>query len=181
MATVPVEDTLSAGTKILASWGNSDVRDAINFLLGVPRCKVQLSAAQSTGTTATFIAINWDAEAYDTDTMHDTVTNNSRVVATTAGLYHFCGTVGWNGNATGSRQVQFRTNAAGNPANGTAVHQVLIVAVNNNPNSVPFAFDLQMNATDYIEAFGWQSSGGSLALQTSVATTNLAARWVASS
>jgi len=48
-------------------------------------CRVYKSGSQSIGTTLT--AVNFDAESFDTDTMHDNVTNNTRITFTTAGKY----------------------------------------------------------------------------------------------
>jgi len=51
-----------------------------------PACRVYRSTSQSindnTSTTVTF-----DAEVFDTDTMHDLVTNTSRITIRTAGVY----------------------------------------------------------------------------------------------
>lgn len=45
--------------------------------------------------------LNFDSERFDTDTMHDNVTNNSRITFTTAGTYAFGGDVKWEGNSGG--------------------------------------------------------------------------------
>jgi hypothetical protein len=48
-------------------------------------CRVYKSWAQSISTTET--AITFDVESFDTDTMHDNVTNNTRITFTTAWKY----------------------------------------------------------------------------------------------
>lgn len=51
-----------------------------------PACRVYHNANQSiTNAVVTVVAFN--SERYDTDTMHDTATNNSRITIKTAGLY----------------------------------------------------------------------------------------------
>ena len=51
-----------------------------------PACRVYNNASQSIPHN-TLTAVTFNSERYDTDTMHDTVTNNSRITFTTAGLY----------------------------------------------------------------------------------------------
>ena len=51
-----------------------------------PACRVYHNANQSL-TNNTLTALAFNSERYDTDTMHDTVTNNSRITINTAGLY----------------------------------------------------------------------------------------------
>lgn len=51
-----------------------------------PACRVFHSAAQSVASGA-LAAVAFDSERFDTDTMHDTVTNNGRITFNTAGLY----------------------------------------------------------------------------------------------
>lgn len=57
----------------------------------------------------TFLA--FDSENFDTDTMHDLVTNNSRITFTTAGKYQITGCVEWDSNATGLRELFVEKNA----------------------------------------------------------------------
>ncbi len=60
--------------------------DAIIAMFDVPYCRVTRVAAQD-ATEDTDTAIAWDTEEADTDTMHSTVTNPSRITIATAGLY----------------------------------------------------------------------------------------------
>ena len=63
---------------------NTEVRDALDFLLDPPR----LWAYDASGlalANATTTLITFDSEIYDTDTMHSTSTNTSRCTFTTAG------------------------------------------------------------------------------------------------
>jgi hypothetical protein len=55
-------------------------------------CRVTKSTNQTIGATSDAI-ISWDTESYDTDSMHDNVTNNSRITATTAGRYFITTTI----------------------------------------------------------------------------------------
>jgi hypothetical protein len=109
---------------------------------------------------STWTAIAFQTEDFDTDSFHSTVTNNTRITIPSgkAGKYLFIGTGGLNsttGGATGRRflslykngsqivstQVEFTATAA-------AVMQLQTTAI------------LDLIATDYIEVFIFQSSGG---------------------
>jgi hypothetical protein len=115
------------------------------------------SIATSTSTTLVFNSEHWD-----TDTIHDTGTNNSRFVCKTAGKYSVQVSVEWAGNATGFRElwVRFTLAAGGNmiitdtglvPSTGSGA------MVQNTPARV---YDFAVN--DYIEVLTYQSSGGAL-------------------
>lgn len=77
--------TVSDGNVAPATWGNS-VKAALDYLANPPSCRVYHNAAQSLASAAV-AASAFNTERYDTDSMHDTVTNNSRITFTTAGLY----------------------------------------------------------------------------------------------
>ena len=80
-------------------------------LIGVGGASVSDISALVTASGDTAVLDNtntylpWDTESFDTDTMHDTVTNNSRLTATSAGKYIVGGHVEWAANATGYREV----------------------------------------------------------------------------
>ena len=96
------------------------------------------------------------AERFDTDTIHDNVTNNTRLTATTAGKYAIHGQVEWAGNATGVREIAIRLNGS------------TIIGINRASNLDTSTIYLEvatfwdMAATDYVELTLFQNSGGSL-------------------
>ena len=57
--------------------------------------------------------MNANTELWDTDTMHSTSSNTSRLVATTAGRYQFHITCRFGANASGFRAVGYRINGGG--------------------------------------------------------------------
>lgn len=179
MATIPSEDTLAVGGKIQASWANSDIRDAINFLAsGMPRVSVSNSTAHS-HTSGTALLLTWDTEAYDTDTMHSTVTNTSRLVATTAGTYTVNARIAFASNATGIRYLDLRKNAAGAVASGTRIAFDANTAVGSSTVTVVnVAIDVVLAAADYLEVFGFQNSGGALSTDVSAGQTLFQMRMV---
>ena len=124
---------------------------------------VYKSANQSL-TNATLTAISFNTEYFDTDAMHDNVTNNSRITVASGkgGKYLLVGNLVYAANATGFRQFFIRINgantwySASNPA---------IPAYASFPNYVSYTFVLDLAAGDYVELFGLQNSGGALDVQ----------------
>lgn len=61
-----------------------------DFMPFIPRARVRRSAVQALG-AAGWTTISFDTEDYDTDSIHDLVTNPSRLTVKTAGLYAISG------------------------------------------------------------------------------------------
>jgi len=77
--------TVVTGTTITSAWGNS-VKAGMDYQANPPACRAYHNTTQTVANvTPTPLALN--SERFDTDTMHDTVTNNSRITFNTAGLY----------------------------------------------------------------------------------------------
>jgi hypothetical protein len=173
VATVPSQSTVVVGGKITAAYGNDDIRDAINFLLDQPHA----FPYQSTGVviptgTATETLMTFDAESWDSDVMHDNVTNPSRVIAKTAGLYAVNFQVAFPANATGVRYAILRKNAAGASGAGTALAFARDQSASATGASyVSKSLDVQMAANDYLEVFAIQTSGGNLTSVTGISGT----------
>lgn len=117
--------------------------------------QVTKSAAQSIATAA-FTAVTWNAEDLDTDTLHDTVTNNSRLTAQLAGKYLVWATVTFAGNATGTRIVRLTKNGATNIGRGARV------GGHADANAVTGVWLVSLAATDYVEVEAYQDSGAGL-------------------
>jgi len=121
------------------------------------------SATQST-TTATWTAVTFDGEDYDTNAFHSTSTNTSRFTIPTGmgGYYRFNGVIAFAANSTGSRQIRLNKNG------GAATY--ILGQFNNSggTNEVGSTFNLILNlaAGDYVEVEGLQGSGGALNLTT---------------
>lgn len=109
-----------------------------------------ISTLDSTWTSATF-----DSERWDTDTIHSTSSNTSRLTATTAGKYLIIGHIFFASNSTGQRAVRIRLNGT------TIIAQQSTSSVHTSRRfSIPVIYD--MAATDYVEIQGFQDSGGAL-------------------
>jgi hypothetical protein len=122
-------------------------------------CRVYHNAAQSIPDNAlTILAFNSERE--DTDGVHSTVTNNSRLTPP-VGVYVVAASIRFANNATGYRGVFLKVNGATYISVGT------VAAVNGNTTDVltlspPYRF----NGTDYVEVEVIQNSGGALNVAT---------------
>ena len=107
----------------------------------------------STGSAA---VITLDAERYDTDTIHDLSSNNSRLTATTAGKYVITATIEWEANSANQRLLAIQLNGTTNlvvatqDANASGTTRMTVTTV------------YLLAATDYVEMVGFQDSGGDL-------------------
>jgi hypothetical protein len=115
------------------------------------------SVAQSiaTGTTT---ALAFDTERYDTDAIHDTATNNSRLTCTAAGKYKVWGGVGFQSNNTGYRQVWARINGV---VSGELA-PLRTQAVQGADHYIAYSQVADLIAGDYVELMVHQTSGGAL-------------------
>ena len=116
-------------------------------------CRLTKSADQ-TISNATFTAISFNGEDFDTDGFHDNATNNSRITIPSGkgGKYLFTVSGYWADNATGTRTVALYKNG------------VLIPKARSiwRRESLALSAVLSLIATDYIELFVYQDSGGNL-------------------
>lgn len=143
MATLPTTHTVAVGDKITAADENTYVRDAVSFFSSVPRLHVYASGAQ-TLSNSTITVLTFDSELYDSDAMHSTSTNTSRLVVTTTGLYSVNVGVTFASNATSWRYLHVRKNAAGSSSGGTSIYQSFFggLAVSNNNSTATFDISL---------------------------------------
>lgn len=149
--------TVVTATTITTAWGNS-VKAATDFLANPPACRVYNNVNQSipVGGSGTFLAFN--TERFDTNTMHDTVTNNGRITFNTAGLYVVSFSGSWAAVAGGIRVFELwlnglTTKLAGwldSPPSATDARAATITTL------------WKMAAGDYVQALAYQTSGGAL-------------------
>lgn len=94
----------------------------------------------------------------DSDNGHSNTTDNTKYIAQVSGWYVVSGVVSWVLNATGYRQSYLTKN--GGVILGSAV---TVNATAADFTAVPTGtVVVQLNVTDYVELWGFQSSGGSL-------------------
>lgn len=106
----------------------------------------------------------WTAAAFnrsqfDTDAMHELASNTPRVTCRSGGVYLFSGRLLFSANASGIRGTALRLNGS------------TILAQNGPFTATANDFGLSvtgvywMDAGDYVELLGFQSSGGNLAVR----------------
>lgn len=137
-----------AGADVI--WKALDLSD-----LTIPQCRVNDDSTQSINNAST-TAINFDNEDFDTDTMHDTSTNNTRITFTTAGKYLIGACIGFAGHATGYRQISIRQDGSAT----LAYHAYIgLVATTLYMNIITIA---EFSAAEYVELMVYQNSGAGL-------------------
>ena len=162
--------TWVAGETVTAAQLNAHIRDNLDFLHSKDHASVYDSANQAL-TDVTYENVSFNSEHFDSNTMHDNATNNSRIKCNSDGLYLAVFKVTFDTNTVGIRRVQLRENAAGASGGGTAR------GVWNGPsltgeNTVIAGSRLcRLVNTDYLEIFAYQDSGGSLDVVNGTAST----------
>lgn len=124
---------------------------------GVSMARVFHNAGQAIANGAeTTLAFN--SERFDTDDLHNNVTNNSRLTAPVAGVYLITASIQWAATAGGLRQLFIRHNGT------TAIASELLTGVANHQQTVSTIYKLAAN--DYVEVRVNQTSGASLNVTT---------------
>jgi len=121
-------------------------------------CFLTKSVAQSTANN-TLTAITFDTEELDTDGFHSTVSNTARITIPSGkgGKYLIIAQVSFAANTTGARYFKIIKNG------GADGHDIEIPTSSvSNSNAFAQQDILDLAATDYIEIYAGQSSGGSL-------------------
>lgn len=132
------------------------LRDSKGQVVGfVPGARVCHNAAQSIA-NASYVTLAFNTERFDTDTIHDTVTNNERLTCKTAGKYLIVVNVLFDANVTGTRELILILNGATNIGRQTAPAS----ATQQTGVTVATVYDLAVN--DYVTVMVYQSSGGAL-------------------
>ena len=119
------------------------------------------SISDSTDTTLT-----WDSETYDTDAFHSTSSNTNRITIPSGldGVYLVVLSVRFAASATGDRRAWVENSA------GTVLARVMARATAASFTQLNLSFMWEAAAADYFSARVYQSSGGALDVDKSVAT-----------
>jgi hypothetical protein len=183
MATIPATQSFLANEKVTAAKLIAATKTPLDFLLNPPRCSVAYKAGDISGdtiATGTATLIPFGTEGWDTDSMHSTSTNASRVVFNTVGLYQVSVFARFAPNATGYRMLNVRLNAGGNSGFGSTLTTFAQPAApSTTSTSISRTLDLNVtSAGDYIELFLTQTSGATLGVETGERVTGFHVRWV---
>ncbi len=113
-------------------------------------------------TNATFTALVYQTETFDTDGYHSTSTNTSRITipAGKAGYYAITAATFWPADSSGVRQIQLQINGT------TAIGRTVTVGTANGIESELYTDIYYLNVGDYVESLVYQNSGSTLTTQT---------------
>lgn len=116
-------------------------------------------AAQTiSNNTIPLAVLAFNSERFDTDTIHDTAANNSRLTCKTAGVYQIVANVAFAANATGRRIVGIRLNGS------TTIARQSLNALATGMTQIVVTTQYQLAVNDYVEVEVYQDSGGDLAV-----------------
>jgi hypothetical protein len=169
--------TWSLGNTLTAADLNTYVRDNIAWLAtDRPFCRVRRTALQATVSGTNFF-VTFDAEDWDNQAMHSTVTNTGRITIPAGGngKYVIAGGFAYSASATGRRDIFIRKNGT------TYVGRDMRTAV----SGIVTEFSLHVYdaavAGDYYEIGGVQDSGVALNVDVASALAQpwFMARWLA--
>ncbi len=179
MATVPPTQTFTAKEKVTSAKLNAATKTPLDFLLNPPRCNAYSTTTTSvaSSTTASTL-VTLEAESWDTDSMHSTASNMSRILINTSGQYLVSFYARFVSNATGYRMLNLRSNAGGSGTGGNTLSTITLPAVNGEATFVTRTFELSCVAGDYYELFAQQNSGSALSLQNGQRVTGMEFRWL---
>lgn len=137
------------------------------FLETPPQCGVYQITAQTFAVSGTSYLMSWDTLGYDTDATMWTAGVPSHITFNTPGKWRVKAQLMWLANTTGIRQVDIRKNSAASPTGGARVGLGFMQASSTASQVTVCQAEVMLYgivAGDYIEIFGSQTSGGSLAL-----------------
>jgi hypothetical protein len=139
-----------------AAWGDV-LRDNGEFLINPPVCSVFHSIAELIP-TATAYKMAANSENFDSDAMHSTVTNNSRITIQTAGRYQLTATVTPAASAAGTyRSAHFIVN-------NTTTYLGFTGDIGGGAldDTISIVRNVTLAASDYVEVMVQQDTGGNL-------------------
>ena len=166
---VPSPTTWTPGNIPSAAQFNADIRDAITFFKAPPRSQVMHNATITRPSRTSWSLVPWNTEITDTDAMHDNVTNNSRLIAKTAGRYHVWVNITWEDHLVqafeGDRGVQIRKNSAGSIVTGTLIgidHRHCKTTAVGSQGASQQGCDgyVSLAVNDYVECFVYDADDG---------------------
>lgn len=162
-ATGPTGPTGTAGaTGSAGATGTAGATGPTGAAPSISRCKayssVNLSINSATGT-----ALLFDTEEYDTDNIHSVVSNKSRFTAPSDGVYLIGASVQWHTGAGTDRYLWISKN--GSSERIAVDHRGPVTETESTIAAI-----LELVATDYVEFFVYQNTGGALNVDT-VGTT----------
>jgi hypothetical protein len=139
----------------------NDIGNNLDYLYNRPVGARVYNSSNISVSDSSLTALTFDSERFDTDDMHDLVTNTGRLTFTTAGKYLVKGQVEWSGDSNGRRELTIRLNGA------TILAQTTIAPAGTADMGQEVSTIYDFAATDYVELLAYQDSGGSRSAKSS--------------
>lgn len=144
--------TRATGVLVTASIWNTDLVDNLAWLHDPPACRVYNSGNISIS-SGTPTALTFDTERFDTDAIHDTGSNTSRLTAKTAGVYIIAGSIEFASAPNSAGYVAIKHSPSGN--------LIAYQSIPNNANARAVAACIyKLAVNDYVELVVNQNTGG---------------------
>lgn len=143
-------------------------------------CKVYNDGTQSIPDNSS-TAVTFGAEEYDTDGFHSTSSNTSRITIPSGkdGTYRFSYGTSLAANATGVRIAFLRKNGGGTDANNVIGSRQNMTPISGSLScDAGRSVEVALVATDFIELFIYQNSGGALNAGSTLATDRGDVSWL---
>lgn len=142
----------------------SQANSSLDTITKYPCARVYHNANISIANNTTTV-LPFNSENFDTDNIHDTATNNTRLTCKTSGKYQITANVAWALGTGGRRGVNIKLN-------GIAFNYIASQESSPQPDNVGYAVQnvttlYNLNVGDYVEVEVYQSSGASLNIQAS--------------
>lgn len=165
--------TWASGEIDTAALMNAQVRDNMTFLWTAHAARVYRTANQSI-TTTTLTLITWDAEDFDSDTIHSITTNTSRLTVPSglAGVWSFHAQIEFQANASGLRELHLVKNGS------TDIAVATIAATSSGVCSIDLQSLAQLAVTDYVEVKVQQTSGSTLTVDLGISKSFFECVWI---
>lgn len=175
MSVAPTIPTLVAGNRPGASY-YAALAAYLEFQRNPPAAMAYRDTSRNVP-NATDDLLVMDAESYDRNGIHSTVTNPSRMTIQTDGRYDVLARLTFASDSAGYRMFELRLNADGSSVGGTLLTRDTQSAVNGNVTTLELNFSRLFTTGDRIEGFGFQNSGSSLALDFGIRKCGIEVRW----
>ena len=150
---VPAPITFIVGNDVTASQLNTNIRDAVDYLIGPPIATIYQTASQTLTNANTSYALTFDSTAVDSYNGHSNTVNPSRYVAQVPGWYLVTGAAVFSPTTSGNyRKAQVYKNGTAVPY---ATGQVPQVSSSSFATAVAVAPTIVfLNGTgDYVELY----------------------------
>jgi len=171
------EGTTAAAHNSGIAWQHGPTALDLSRVWNPPACRVYNNVTQNLVTG--FTTLTFNTERYDTDNMHSTVSNLTRITFNTAGLYEVYAGVAFDGSISGERIISIFLN--GNGANEVVTKRD---SVNTTGGGTTWQVSTigKFAVADFIEVRCYNSTGSTIILGAGTATSwnvcDFGATWV---